>query len=55
MMDKPKSIMQLLVVKGTIPKVAPSTKNNYKYKTLTLCVLQKPVTKFSNTEAKAGS
>ena len=28
------STMQLLVVMGTTPKVAPNTKKNYKYKTL---------------------
>ena len=38
---------------GTTLKVALNTKKNYKYKTLTLCVLQNPMTKYANTEAKA--
>ena len=36
-------------------EVAPNTKRNYKYKTLTLRVLQKPVTKCSNTEAQTSN
>ena len=39
---------------STTPKVATNT-TNYKYKTLALCVLQNPVTKCANTEAKAGN
>ena len=40
----------MLVVRGTTPRVAPNTKY-YKYKILTLCVLQNPITKCANTEA----
>ena len=40
-------------MRGTTPNVAPNTKKNYNYKTLTLCVLQNPVTKCANTEAKS--
>ena len=39
----------------TTSEVAPNTKKNYKYKTLTLCVLQNPVPKCENTEAQKGN
>ena len=46
------STMSLLIVTRTTPKVAPNTKKNYKYKTLTLCVLQNPLIKCADTEAQ---
>ena len=42
-------------MRGTTPKVAPNTIKNYKYKILTLYVLQRLVTKCANTEAQTSN
>ena len=47
--------MQVLIVREATPEVAPNTKKNYKYKKLTLCYQENPVTKQANTEAQTGN